>query len=172
MDSSPIYSTYLAASPAWYSESSGSSEVASYLVHFDADRSVERMKNFCKNICRRVEFTKRGISSKDAERQAALLKSLQTGSLEVGMQPLRTHMQYTYIVTWDRDENDKPRKNHGESYRKSTIMRKLCLSSWLALHGTGERIWRRWLQKMAPYDLTPRTHSAVDGEGKNINANK
>lgn len=154
------------------SHASPTSRDGSYLVHFDIDGFQERLAEFCKTTCCRAECTKRSISVRGIERQSALLDSLHVGSPSTQRHHLRAHMQHTYLLTWARDNNDRPRKQHDSTYRTSTIKTKLCRAAWLALHDTTERTWQRWVQSMDPLDPTPRMHGSVGREGDNSPAYK
>ena len=154
------------------SDSSSSVEKVSYRVCFDVDGFTERMTEFCKQKCCREECTKRKISAQAISRQAALLGSLHVGPQAVRRFHLRTHMQHSYILTWARDNNEKPRKKHGTTYRTSTVKQKLCLASWLALHDITDRTWSRWVATMEVLDPKPPIHGHVGRDGDAANAFK
>ena len=81
-------------------------------------------------------------------------------------------MQHTYLLTWARDTSDKPRKEHGSTYRVSTVKSKLCRDAWLVLHDVSLRTWLRWAQSILPLDPTPSIHGNVGREGEEANAFK
>ena len=130
------------------------------------------MSAFVKNKCCRAECNKRFISPQAIDRQAALLEALHAGRSSEGRRNLRAHMQHTFLLTWARDQRDTPRKEHGSTYRTSTVKSKLCRDAWLALHDVNMRTWQRWLRTMDRLDPTPPLHRGVGCEGDASNAYK